>query len=70
MVKHFREEITHYGIYKEGFAEATKLELEWFGKHQGARPEAGEVTSEAGATMRLGCHHETLRQKARRARHR
>ncbi len=25
--------ITHYGIYKEGFEEATKLELEWFGKH-------------------------------------
>src|SRR6516162_11848948 len=25
--------IAHYGIYKEGFEEATKLELEWFGKH-------------------------------------
>jgi dipeptidyl aminopeptidase/acylaminoacyl peptidase len=25
--------ITHYGIYKEGFEEATKLELEWFGTH-------------------------------------
>ena len=25
--------ITHYGIYKEGFDEATKLEIEWFDKH-------------------------------------
>jgi len=25
--------ITHYGIYREGFAEATKLEIEWFDKH-------------------------------------
>lgn len=25
--------ITHYGVYKEGFEEATKLELEWFGKY-------------------------------------
>jgi dipeptidyl aminopeptidase/acylaminoacyl peptidase len=30
---HTIKDITHYGIYKEGFAEATKLELEWFGKH-------------------------------------
>jgi dipeptidyl aminopeptidase/acylaminoacyl peptidase len=33
---HTIKDITHYGIYKEGFEEATKLELEWFGKHLGA----------------------------------
>jgi len=35
--------ITHYGIYKEGFEEATKLELEWFGKHLKAPPAAPKV---------------------------
>jgi uncharacterized protein len=30
---HVVKGITHYGIYKEGFDEATKLELEWFAKH-------------------------------------
>lgn len=25
--------ISHYGVYREGFTEATKLELEWFGRH-------------------------------------
>jgi hypothetical protein len=25
--------ITHYGIYREGFKEATDLELAWFDKH-------------------------------------
>lgn len=25
--------ITHYGVYGEGFAEATRVELEWFDKH-------------------------------------
>lgn len=25
--------IAHYGVYAEGFAEATRLELEWFDKH-------------------------------------
>jgi hypothetical protein len=25
--------ITHFGIYREGFAEATKVEIEWFDKH-------------------------------------
>jgi cephalosporin-C deacetylase-like acetyl esterase len=25
--------ITHYGIYREGFAEATKVEIEWFDRH-------------------------------------
>lgn len=25
--------ITHYGIYREGFEEATKLELDWFDRH-------------------------------------
>jgi dipeptidyl aminopeptidase/acylaminoacyl peptidase len=26
-------DMTHYGIYKEKFAEATKLERAWFNKH-------------------------------------
>jgi hypothetical protein len=30
---HVVKDITHYGIYREGFAEATKLEIEWFDKH-------------------------------------
>jgi hypothetical protein len=30
---HVIKDITHYGIYREGFAEATKLEIEWFDKH-------------------------------------
>ena len=25
--------ITHYGVYAEGFEEATRVELEWFDKH-------------------------------------
>ncbi len=25
--------ITHYGVYREGFEEATRLELEWFDRH-------------------------------------
>ncbi len=25
--------ITHYGVYREGFAEATRVELEWFDQH-------------------------------------
>jgi dipeptidyl aminopeptidase/acylaminoacyl peptidase len=33
VVAHTIKGITHYGIYKEGFAEATKLEIEWFSKH-------------------------------------
>jgi len=33
VVLHIIKDITHYGIYKEGFEEATKLELAWFGKH-------------------------------------
>ena len=30
---HVMEGITHYGIYQAGFAEATKLQLEWFSTH-------------------------------------
>jgi hypothetical protein len=30
---HVIKDITHYGIYSQGFAEATKLEIEWFDKH-------------------------------------
>jgi dienelactone hydrolase/Ca2+-binding EF-hand superfamily protein len=50
---HVIKGITHYGIYKEGFAEATKLELEWFDKHlkgtpvaMVAGPEPAKVASE------------------------
>ncbi|MBI3882512.1 MAG: prolyl oligopeptidase family serine peptidase [Verrucomicrobia bacterium] len=30
---HVLKGMTHYSVYAEGFAEATKLELEWFGKY-------------------------------------
>lgn len=30
---HVIKGITHYGVYGEGFDEATKVELEWFGEH-------------------------------------
>lgn len=37
---HVIKDITHSGIYREGFAEATKLEVERFGKHLKASPGA------------------------------
>ena len=40
---HVIKGITHYGIYREGFDEATRLELEWFNKHlKGASAEKAE----------------------------
>jgi len=30
---HVIKGITHYGVYREGFDEATRIELEWFAKH-------------------------------------
>jgi dipeptidyl aminopeptidase/acylaminoacyl peptidase len=30
---HVIKGITHYGVYREGFDEATKLEVEWFDRH-------------------------------------
>jgi dipeptidyl aminopeptidase/acylaminoacyl peptidase len=30
---HVLKGMTHYGIYREGFEEATRLELDWFTKH-------------------------------------
>lgn len=30
---HVIKGITHYGVYGEGFAEATRVEIEWFDKH-------------------------------------
>jgi uncharacterized protein len=30
---HLFDDMTHYGIYKEKFAEATQMELDWFNKH-------------------------------------
>ena len=32
-VFHVIKDITHYGVYAEGFAEATRVELEWFDAH-------------------------------------
>lgn len=32
---HVVKGISHYGIYREGFAEATRVELEWFAAHLG-----------------------------------
>jgi hypothetical protein len=34
--------ITHYGVYREGFEEATRLELEWFTRHL-QQPAAGKL---------------------------
>lgn len=30
---------THYGVYREGFAEARKVELAWFDKHLKSAPD-------------------------------
>ena len=30
---HVIKGITHYGVYREGFEEATRVELEWFNQH-------------------------------------
>lgn len=35
---HVLKGITHYGIYREGFEEATRLELEWFIQHLKKQP--------------------------------
>ena len=32
--------ISHYGVYREGFEEATRLELDWFNQHLKAAPRA------------------------------
>ncbi len=46
---HVIKGITHYGIYRVGFDEATKLELEWFDEHlKGAAAKAVALESEAG----------------------
>lgn len=37
---HVIKGITHYGIYKEGFDEATNLEVAWFDKHLKGGPDA------------------------------
>jgi len=40
--------ITHYGVYREGFDEATKLELAWFDKHlKGATAAKVEILDSA-----------------------
>jgi|GEM_PF-33299 len=43
---HVIKGITHYGIYREGFEEATKLELAWFDKHLKGAPEAKAASPE------------------------
>jgi dipeptidyl aminopeptidase/acylaminoacyl peptidase len=36
---HVIKGISHYGVYREGFEEATRIELEWFNRHlKGATP--------------------------------
>jgi dipeptidyl aminopeptidase/acylaminoacyl peptidase len=37
--------ITHYGIYREGFEEATRVELEWFDRHLMGAGKAGGKSS-------------------------
>jgi len=44
---HVIKEITHYGIYREGFDEATKLELAFFQTHLNGRSDAPSAASEA-----------------------
>ena len=41
---HLFADMTHYGIYKEKFAEATKMELDWFNKHLKADGQACAAT--------------------------
>ena len=41
---HVIKGITHYGVYAEGFAEATQVELEWFAKHLQGAPRTGTHT--------------------------
>jgi len=44
---HVIKGITHYGVYKEGFDEATQVEMEWFDKHlQGAAPQTPAPSAE------------------------
>jgi len=38
VARHTIKDIGHYGIYREGFAEATKLEIEWFDTHLKGSP--------------------------------
>jgi dipeptidyl aminopeptidase/acylaminoacyl peptidase len=35
---HVIKGITHYGVYREGFDEATRVELEWFNRHLKSAP--------------------------------
>lgn len=41
---HVIKGITHYGVYKEGFDEATRVELEWFDTH--LKPQSGDGASQ------------------------
>ena len=44
---HVIKGITHYGVYQEGFDEATRVELEWFSQHlQGAAPQTPAASPE------------------------
>jgi len=46
---HVIKGITHYGIYREGFEEATKLELAFFQKHLQGKTESAVASAEAPA---------------------
>jgi uncharacterized protein len=47
---HVIKGITHYGVYKEGFDEATRVEIEWFAKHlQGAAGASADTPPSSAA---------------------
>lgn len=48
---HVIKGITHYGIYREGFDEATMLELAFFRTHLKGKPDANSAVSENSADM-------------------
>lgn len=41
---HVIKGITHYGVYREGFEEATQLEVEWFSQHLKGQAEPARAT--------------------------
>jgi hypothetical protein len=40
---HVVKDITHYGICREGFAEATKIEIDWLEMHLKASPSTPKI---------------------------
>jgi dienelactone hydrolase/mono/diheme cytochrome c family protein len=51
---HVIKGITHYGIYREGFEEATKLEVEFFQKHLQGKPAVSLIESQPDRRVSLG----------------